>query len=208
MSDAGELVLHPAEPDDLDAILALEGLSAATSNDFIFDSLEQSTALRRLLLERGAGEYALPFCRVLREEGRTVGFIAVLGSDDLKKQRLRAALLLRREGSRLLSPEALERMNRVSAALVPVLPDDAYFARMAVLPDHAGRGLGRWLQEQAIEWGRSLGAARLLYDVVETNVNPLAMYRRRGCEEVGRAVAEDPTSGSRLGFVHLALPLR
>ena len=182
-------------------------MASGPNNEFVFDSPEQSAAIRRLLLDANAAEYSLPFCRVLRLDGRTVGFISVLSAAEVKKQRLRSALALNKGGDAVVPPAVRERMRLAGAALMPVTPGDAYFSRMAVLPEYAGRGLGRWLQEQAIAWGTSLGANRLLYDVVETNLNPLAMYRRRGCVEIGHAVAEDPATGRRIGYIHLALPL-
>lgn len=201
------LRLGPAEPEDAGVILTLDGMATAASNDFIFETPEQSLAVRRLLLERGAAEYAPPNCRVVRTDGRTVGYIAVLRADEVRKRRLRAALVLQQAGSELISPVVRDRLRKAGAAVVPVGTDDAFFSRIAVLADYAGKGLGRWLQERAIEWGTSLGARRLLFNVADTNPHALALYLRRGCVEIGRAVAEDPGTSRRLGYIHLALPL-
>jgi L-amino acid N-acyltransferase YncA len=60
-------------------------------------------------------------------------------------------------------------------------------ASFMVDPRHAGRGIGRALGENVIEWARESGFRAIQFNaVVETNAPAVALWRALGLEVVGR----------------------
>lgn len=57
---------------------------------------------------------------------------------------------------------------------------DVELISMWVNPSYRGRGVGRQLVEQLLEWASSRGAGRVLLWVTENNVEATSLYRRCG----------------------------
>lgn len=63
--------------------------------------------------------------------------------------------------------------------------DAVYFGRLAVLPEHRGRGIGSRLLDEIETIARILGAARLTCSVRRGMESNMALYARRGFIETG-----------------------
>ncbi|WP_431046679.1 N-acetyltransferase family protein [Streptomyces sp. P1-3] len=71
-------------------------------------------------------------------------------------------------------------------------------ASFMVAPEHQGRGVGRALCTEALEWARAEGYRAMQFNaVVETNTNAVALYRSLGFEVVGTVpeAFHHPTKG-------------
>jgi ribosomal protein S18 acetylase RimI-like enzyme len=187
--------------------LALDASAAAAYYEFVYDRPERGAAVQRALFERGAAESGAPATRLLVVGGRAAGLWAVLPHALVQRRRLAAAMAVARDPGLRVDDGTAERARLAGRTLVRVQEDDAYLARIAVSPDFAGRGLGGELLERALAEARALGARRCVLDVAVGNTRALALYRRAGFGEVGRAEVTDPVSGRSLGHLHLALPL-
>ena len=67
-----------------------------------------------------------------------------------------------------------------------------YLQRLAVHPEHAGRGFGAALVEDALRWSRRRGCTSLYVNTQETNSRALSLYLRLGfvLEPTGLAVLQ------------------
>ena len=212
MSRSAPTLRDAVLPCDLDALLALDDAAAAAANAFIYGGDLESRSVRAALAERGVAEWAPPHARLLVDEvpgdpmGHVIGLVALLDAADLTRARVSTALAVRR-GAIRISPAVVMRMRIVSGTLIRPASDDAYLSRIAVYPDRAGRGVGRWLLARALDIARAMGAGRLVLDVAGDNVRALAFYRSHGFSEVGRASARDDATGRGIEHVHLAVAL-
>lgn len=60
-----------------------------------------------------------------------------------------------------------------------------FLHRIAVRPDHTGRGLGAALMSAAMEWGRQMGGRSMILNVRPGNVRALRLYERLGFADTG-----------------------
>jgi ribosomal protein S18 acetylase RimI-like enzyme len=70
-----------------------------------------------------------------------------------------------------------------------------HLAKLYVLPDHAGEGLGRQLHDIAVEEMRSAGYRHLWLWVLEGNTRARGMYERRGWVAQAARRTDYPGSG-------------
>lgn len=184
--------------------LELEALASAAFYRFAFDDDQAAAiAFRDLLVARGAAEYGPPAARLLLLDDEPAGMFAVLTARLLQQRRLAAAVAIARADGYRDDAELQHRLRLAGSILQRPGADDAYLSRIAVHPRSAGRGVGKWLLEQALEEARLLGAQRCVLDVAEENERAIAFYRRAGFTEAGRAATEDPRTGRKLGYLHM-----
>jgi ribosomal-protein-alanine N-acetyltransferase len=88
-------------------------------------------------------------------------------------------------GSRILvlrSPGRAQAADRgiVAYCVLQIVTDEIHVHNLAVRPEDRRRGHGRWLLEQALAWGRSVGARTALLEVRQSNWAALELYRAAG----------------------------
>jgi ribosomal protein S18 acetylase RimI-like enzyme len=193
--------------DDIPAILDLEHAASEPYTRFVFSTAEQAQSLRQYLFDRSLAEFSPPYLRVLREDGRVAGILAVLTGKELATSRLRAALALSKSG--LLQSDAAvgRRLQLAGQTLLKPLPNDFYISRIAVAPAERGRGYGQHLMHAAEAEARERGCGRLVLEVAPESRSAIQLYRRAGLLQVDAREVEDPASGRRLEYLHLAKSL-
>ncbi len=65
-------------------------------------------------------------------------------------------------------------------AIVGVTGSTGYLQRIAVNPEHGGRGVGRELLRAAMTWARSAGARAMLLNTQPENERAASLYRSEG----------------------------
>jgi GNAT superfamily N-acetyltransferase len=190
-----------------DDCVALAATASAAYDAFVFHESARAEGVARFLFDRGIAEFSPPAVRLLLSAGRPVGMFALLPAELLRKRRLAATWAITREPSLGVDADALRRLKLAAGTLMRVEDGDAYLARIAVHPDASGRGLGQLLLQEVVAESRRIGAARCVLDVATDNDRSIALYRRAGFAEVGRADVEDVAAGRTLGHLHLALTL-
>ena len=60
---------------------------------------------------------------------------------------------------------------------------EVFWAYMGLLPEHEGKGLGKVMLEDVVEYARATGRVGVTLDVFEDNVNPYRWYLKRGFVE-------------------------
>ena len=73
--------------------------------------------------------------------------------------------------------------------------DSVYLYSLWLEPDARGRGLGRVLLSEAVDWARTVGARTVTLRVQTTNASALRVYEDLGFRVVTR---EDPAPGAEL----------
>lgn len=206
--EAAGAQLRPVRlPDDLDALLRLEAAASAASTAYVHAQPKDARAFRAALVRRGAAEFGPPHARFVALPGApAAGLLAVLDAPALARARLLTALAVRR-GEVPLSAVVQGRMHRLGATLAPVEAGTAYLSRLAVAPEVAGRGLGRWLVAQAVDRARALDAAHLVVDVAADNARALALYESAGFTRLGGGTAHDGADGRAVSHVRLGRPV-
>lgn len=188
---------------DEQAFLDLEYSASRPYAEFVYTSTEQALQVRRYLLDRKVGEFAPPHGRLLREQGRPVGMLAVLSGEDLTKCRLKAALALKQSGLLSADPAMAARLQLAGQTLLRVQPEDWYISRVATVEAERGRGLGKYLLDQAEQEARSRGFPRIVLEVAPSSTAALQMYRRQGYQQVDARQVYDPASTRSLEYHHL-----
>jgi GNAT superfamily N-acetyltransferase len=79
----------------------------------------------------------------------------------------------------------------------------AKLARIYVLPNQQGKGIGSQLLETGLEWLRGAGVRRLTVDVEELNPSGRRFYEHRGFQEIG--TRQDDLFGLKLSTVSYEL---
>ena len=67
-----------------------------------------------------------------------------------------------------------------------VVFNELHVQNVAVHLEHRGRGLGRFLIEEALDFGRAAGCRAAFLEVRESNVNARRLYVSMGFREVGK----------------------
>ncbi|MZP29890.1 ribosomal protein S18-alanine N-acetyltransferase [Heliobacterium undosum] len=80
-------------------------------------------------------------------------------------------------------PEKGERV--IGYAGVWIILDEVHITTIAVHPERRGEGLGEALLEYIFFETAQLGGERITLEVRPSNTNALALYRKRGFQEVG-----------------------
>ncbi len=84
---------------------------------------------------------------------------------------------LRARGARISSP---------ATSVTWVVFNELHVQNVAVHPQHRGRGLGRFLVEEALELGRAARCLGAFLEVRESNTNARQLYVSMGFREVGK----------------------
>lgn len=83
----------------------------------------------------------------------------------------------------------------VAYCVLQIVVDELHIHNLAVRPESRRRGYGRWLLDQALSWGKALGARSGLLEVRQSNWAALALYRSAGFAAV--SVRRDYYDGPR-----------
>lgn len=78
--------------------------------------------------------------------------------------------------------------------LMPIV-DEAHLLNIAIDAQMQGRGLGRFLLNQAVACARGLGMESVLLEVRPSNTRALDIYRRYGFAQIGRRKGYYPAAG-------------
>jgi [ribosomal protein S18]-alanine N-acetyltransferase len=84
---------------------------------------------------------------------------------------------------------------------------EAHLLNICVAPEWQGKGYGNQLLEHFMELARERSASQMLLEVRPSNTAALALYRRRGFNEVGLRKAYYPSEKGREDALILAIDL-
>jgi ribosomal protein S18 acetylase RimI-like enzyme len=187
-----------------DAFIRLAASASAAHDRFTFRDPAAALHFYDELVARGGADFAPPAGRLLLHDGQPAGMFAVIEPVALQRARLRGGLVFARSAQLRADPALGERLKRATTTFVRPQSTDGYLSRLAVAPEMAGRGLGRWLLDLALAATRELGLARCVLEVADDNTRAAALYRSAGFTEIGRASTTDLDSDATLGYVHMA----
>jgi ribosomal protein S18 acetylase RimI-like enzyme len=196
--------LTPDVGSDEQTLLDLEFAASAPYTTFVFSSTDQALRVRRYLYDKNLCEFSPPYGRLLRDQGRAVGLLAVLDSAELTRCRLKATLALTKSGLLAEDPGLGARLHLAGQTLLKLRPDDFYISRVAAAESERGRGLGRYLVRCAADEARSRGCPRVVLEVSPVSAAAVQLYRREGFEEIDAREVHDPLTGRSLHYLHLA----
>ncbi len=185
-------------------VLHLDDEVSGTYNRFVFANDDEAHAIRDLLLRAGCTEFSSPAGQLVLEEGRFIGFGAWMSGLDLMKKRLVGARVISRTSKDLIGPALVERMTTAATALAVPQKDDWYVARIAVVPDARGKGIGRYLMVQALEEGRRRGCSRCVLSVDPENNAAMQLYHRYGFEVIRQPFVRGGVRSPTFSYYHLA----
>lgn len=191
----------------LEDVLRLDEEVSDTYNRFVFESDDEAQVVRDLLLRSGGVEFAPPAGQAVLEDGRFMGFGAWMSGLDLLKRRLAGARAIGRASAGLIGPALVERMAKAATVLAAPKRDEWYIARIAVVPDARGKGIGGYLVAQALEEGRRRGCSRSVLAVDPENEPAMRLYRRYGFEVIGQPLVHGGIRSPTFSYWHLARPL-
>jgi ribosomal protein S18 acetylase RimI-like enzyme len=189
-----------------DAILQLDALASSHYNDFVFGDEQRARRVQRMLFDSGEAEYCPPGVHVAVIDGQCVGMLAMLPAAEVRRRRLANAMLLARARDALTGGER-HRLALGSAVLLRPEDGDSYLARIAVMPEARGRGVGLRLLRRFVEESAAAGARRGVLAVAAENAGAIAFYRQFGFVQFGAPVARDEETGRALPYLHLAFAL-
>lgn len=90
-----------------------------------------------------------------------------------------------------------------TVAMIPHGPGEFELAKMAVSPEHRGRGIGDLLMEACIAFARGRNAARIVLESNTKQVAALALYRKHGFVETPL----DPNSQFKRANIRMMLAI-
>ena len=161
--------------------------AGARYEDWRFGGRAAAVAELEHWVRRPGSELAVRRWRVCFDEGRPVGGVSFLPGDDLVRARRADLLAL---AGRPDAAALRERLGAVRLLFAAVAPEDMYLSRIAVEPEHRGRGLGRRLVHEVVKAARSEGCPRIRLDVDAENEAALALYDRLGFALRAEAVSD------------------
>ena len=194
--------LTPHVGGDEQTLLDLEFVASQPYTSFAFSSTDQALRVRRYLYERNLCEFSPPYGRLLRDQGRAVGLLAVLDGAELTRCRLKATLALTKSGLLADDPGLGARLHLAGQTLLKLRPDDFYISRVAAA--ERGRGLGSHLVRCAADEARARGCPRVVLEVSPLSVAAVQLYRREGYQEIDAREVQDPLTGRSLRYLHMA----
>jgi ribosomal protein S18 acetylase RimI-like enzyme len=199
--------LSPSVGGDEQALLDLEFLASEPYTAFVFSSTEQALRIRRYLYERDLCEFSPPYGRLLRDQGRVVGLLAILDGAELTRCRLKATIALAKSGLLAEDPALGARLQLAGQTLLKLRPDDFYISRVAAADSERRRGLGSHLVRRAEHEARARGCPRVALEVSPVSTAAIRLYSREGYQEIDAREAHDPLTGRSLRYLHLAKTL-
>ncbi len=186
--------------------LDLESAASLPYTRFTYGSASLAERVRHLLFSRGIGEFAPPAGKLLILDTQPAGMVACLSGAALKRARLAAGAALVR--SRILEePAVSRRIQLAGTTLLKPEADDFYLSRIAVADAFRGRGVGSALLDYVLAEAVRTHSKRCVLEVAPEAASAIALYRRGGFAEIGRAAVHDPDSGRTLEYVHMERPL-
>ena len=81
--------------------------------------------------------------------------------------------------------------------LLMLIVDEAHLLNVAVSAELHGRGLGRFLLNQAVACARGMNMTSVLLEVRPSNVRALDIYRRYGFTQIGRRKGYYPAAAAQ-----------
>jgi GNAT superfamily N-acetyltransferase len=194
--------LTPLVGSDEQTLLDLEFVASEPYTTFVFSSTDQALRLRRYLYNKNLCEFSPPYGRLLRDQGRAVGLLAVLDGGELTRCRLKATFALTKSGLLAEDPGLEARLHLAGQTLLKLRPDDLYISRVAAA--ERGRGLGSYLVGCAEQEARARGCPRVALEVSPLSIAAVQLYHRQGYQEIDAREVHDPLTGRSLHYLHLA----
>lgn len=192
---------------DEQTLLELEFVASQPYTSFVFASTDQALRVRRYLYERNLCEFSPPYGRLLRDNSRAVGLLAILNGAELVKCRLMATMALTKSGLLAYDAGLGRRLQLAGQTLLKLRPDDFYISRVAIAAGQRARGLGSYLVRSAEQEARSRSCPRIALEVSPLSTAAVQLYQREGYEEIDAREVLDPLTGRSLRYLHLAKTL-
>ena len=148
--------------------------------DYLVGSPDRAREMLSELALRDSSEFSVCQMRIAEEDGELVGGYISMPSGDLPARRKADATWI---AMRLSSSERralLGRMAQVRMAFAPARPEHLYLSRIGVLAHHRGRGVGRELIDDLVEFARDGGYRGIRLDVWSGNQLACRLYEHHG----------------------------
>ena len=176
-----QIEFRPAQPDDVEAAIALIYSSGPNAFDFVFKTDTHGTALdflRRSYLN-SAGEFGYGIHVVGVIDGKVV---AVGGGWSSKNALTFLFVAARQIFSQygIVAPVVIARGLRTENVIPPPSAGEFYLGHLGVVPAYQSQGIGRLLVEHLITQGKAAGLNHVALDVAATNPRGQALYERLG----------------------------
>lgn len=191
-----------------EAYLDLELQASGPYARFVYRDADYARSLSASLLQRGCGEIAAPYGKILvGADGAAIGMAAWLTGKELRRARLQTTMVISASGLLRDDPSVGPRMRAASKTLLTVADDHFYLSRIAIAASRRRQGWGRWLMQRFLSAAVEAQAARAVLEVAMDSEDALRLYRGCGFLEIGTFTADDPVTASRLQYVHMSHPL-
>jgi ribosomal protein S18 acetylase RimI-like enzyme len=191
----------PYEPRFRSEYLAMEASASAPYTRFVYASAEQALSVSAALMDAEVGEFAPRYSLIAVTGGEAIAMMSCLKAKDVRRARMQAAMVLKRQGLFRDYPNVVTRTRIASDALWQLSEGDFYLARIAVSPKERKRGLASAMLADLFDRAKAAGATRVVLEVDKSDEATRRLYGKHGFEEVGvRRVTNEERA---LEYIHL-----
>ncbi len=192
--------------DERAEILRLCALASEPYDRFVWRTEARAQEVAEFLWSRDAGEVTAASTMVWRDPSGVLGVLVSLSGLQLRRARLRAAVLIARSAELGLKASEREAARIASATLANVALSDVYLARIAIDTRARGTGLAKSIMTSLALSADSSGANFVVLEVEAENERARSLYESAGYVVTGDREVSDH-AGVVLHLVEMRLTL-
>ncbi len=174
-------ILTSATPEMAPVASALIYLTMGKMANYLFGSGEPKVAHRLLnrLFQAGTNRFSYQYTQVVTLSEKVVGLVITYSGRRMKSLELPMALRLVQSNG-LLGFFRFVRRASPLFGIKEVENDEYFISNLAVLPEHQGHGLGKFLLQQVEDKAMELGFHKLALTVDVENTRASSLYQQTG----------------------------